>query len=634
MTKIRQLDKSVYNRISAGEVVESPYSVVKELVENAVDAGATEITISILNGGKDLIEVTDNGSGILRDDLLSAVLPHATSKISTAEDLDNIKTLGFRGEALASIASVSRLNILSRVNNSEVGYAFDCIGGDCSEIYEEQCNVGTKVKVADLFFNTPARRKFLKTDRSEENAINDMVTRMILANPTVSFKYIVNGDTLVNSYGDGIDDAIISAYGVKAIENSFKISNYKNGIKIEGYIGNHNYTKPNRTFQTVILNGRYIVNQTIQSAIHNAYSSYLMKRKYPFYVLYITMPSEVVDVNVTPNKSDVRFMDNSVVYSALYSTVSSVLDGTDSALNIIVEKPEFADDNEEVNDSNDEYRLVALTDTPNKNTTRYPKDTFNSDFGQMLLNIAENPLKYNYETQSFDEPVNKAVENEVSIDIFAENKKYIEELETKKRAEEERLFELEETAELKYIGQVLNAFLIFERGNDVYFVDQHAAHERLLYNKLLYSRENGEKNIQPLLFPYEIVVNSIEYDYILNKLKYLSDLGISISENKKGNFNVTAIPCDLLDFSLEEFFNDILQDTTFLNETIPEIINEKLMQKACKSAIKAGMSLDKSEVDALMKLLNGNINLKCPHGRPIAIKITRKEIDKWFKRIV
>ena len=634
MTKIRQLDKSVYNRISAGEVVESPYSVVKELVENAVDAGATEITISILNGGKDLIEVTDNGSGILRDDLLSAVLPHATSKISTAEDLDNIKTLGFRGEALASIASVSRLNILSRVSDSEVGYSFDCIGGDCSEIYDQQCNVGTKVKVADLFFNTPARRKFLKTDRSEENSINDMVTRMILANPTVSFKYIVNGDTLVNSYGDGIDDAIISAYGVKAIENSFKISNYKNGIKIEGYLGNHNYTKPNRTFQTVILNGRYIVNQTIQSAIHNAYSSYLMKRKYPFYVLYITMPSEVVDVNVTPNKSDVRFMDNSVVYSALYSTVSSVLDGTDSALNIIVEKPEFTDNNKEVSDSNDEYRLVALTDNPNKNT-RYPKDTFNSDFGQMLLNIAENPLIYNYETQSFDEPKDKdAIENEVSIDIFAENKKYIEELESKKRIEEEKLFELEETAELKYIGQVLNAFLIFERGSDVYFVDQHAAHERLLYNKLLLLRENTEKNIQPLLIPYEIVVNSIEYGYVLNKLEYLRDIGISIEENKKGNFNVTAIPCDLLDFNLQEFFNDILQDTNFLNETIPEIINEKLMQKACKSAIKAGMSLNKSEVDALMKLLNGNINLKCPHGRPIAIKITRKEIDKWFKRIV
>lgn len=665
MSIINQLDKSVYNRISAGEVVESPYSVVKELIENAVDAKATEITINVQNGGKDLIEVSDNGSGILKDDLLKTVLPHATSKISKAEDLENIKTLGFRGEALASIAAVSKMTITSKTADSETGYYFDCVGGECSEINAIPCTVGTKIKVCDLFFNTPARRKFLKTDRSEENSITDMIARLVLANPDITIKYYVNGKNVISSCGDGIQDAVISVYGTEAYNNCFNIRNYKNGVKIEGYIGNHNYTKANRTFQTIILNGRYIVNQTIQTAIHNAYSSYLMKRRYPFYVLYLTMPSEVVDVNVTPNKSDVRFMDNSVVYSALYSTISSVLDGTDSAVNIIVEdkkterikNDERSDDNfifnnepqaprsdiasdnvlEETNnafasekDDDDKYKIVTLTDTPNK-SKRYPKDTFNNDMGQLLLNLAENPLIFN------DEPQNNKNEFESDADgedIFAANKKYIQELEEKKLNDERKFSIIEETAELSYVGQALNTYLIFERNDDVYFIDQHAAHERLLYNKLCYIRITGETSVQPLLVPYEIKVNPLEYSYLNAKLEYLRKLGIEISENSRGNFEVTAIPCELIDFNIAEFFNDVLQDETLNLATIPEVINEKLMQKACKAAIKAGKTLDKSEVDSLMKLLNGNVNLKCPHGRPIAVRITKREIEKWFKRIV
>lgn len=647
MSLIHQLDKSVYNRISAGEVVESPYSVVKELIENAVDAKATEITISILSGGKDFIEVIDNGSGILKDDLLKTVMPHATSKISIAEDLDNIKTLGFRGEALASIAAVSRLTITSKVENSEIGYSFECNGGESSDVIEVPCKKGTKITVCDLFYNTPARRKFLKTDKSEENSITDMVARMVLANPTVMFKYYVDNKIVIESFGDGIDDAVLAVYGNEAINNSFKISNYKNGVKIEGFIGNHNYTKANRTFQTVILNGRYIINQTIQSAIHNAYSSYLMKRRYPFYVLYVTMPSEFVDVNVTPNKSDVRFIDNSVVYSALYSTVSSVLDGSDRALDIIVEtekKPSIetfeaktetietkVDNyiNHAKNDNDGEkYDFVTISETPNKNK-RYQNDVFASDPSQLFLNIAENPNIFGTSAQQIEEPTPTA-----SLDIFAENKRYIQELEEKKNKEETLIAKIEEESELTYIGQVLNTYLIFERGSDVYFVDQHAAHERLLYNKLCYLRTVGEKNIQPLLIPFTLKVNPLEYSYVFSKITYLRDLGIEINENDRGEFVVTAIPCELLDVNLVEYFNDILQDDELKKETIPEIINERLMQKACKAAIKAGKSLTKSEVDSLMRLLNGNINLKCPHGRPIAIRLTRKEIDKWFKRIV
>lgn len=625
MSIINQLDKSVYNRISAGEVVESPYSVVKELVENAVDALSNSVTINVFRGGKEFIEVIDNGTGIRKDDMLKTILPHATSKIKTADDLEKISTLGFRGEALASIASVSRLNITSRTQTEDVGYTFDCIGGECSELTEKITAVGTKITVSDLFFNTPARLKFLKSDKSEENAITDMVSRMILANPNVSFKYTVDGKTVLTSYGDGIDDAVLSVYGVEAVENSFKISNYKNGIKIDGYIGNHNYTKANRTCQTVILNGRYIVNQTISTAIFNAYSSYLMKRRYPFYVLYVNMPGEFVDVNVTPNKSDVRFIDNSVVYATIYSTISSVLDGTDKAVNIIVEdkKPK-----------EDEYRLVTLTDKPNVNV-KYPKDDFtNKNLGNILLNLAENPLKFNDLPQPPETLKEEFNESTVTIDVFAENKRYIQELEEKKRKEQELLEEENESGDLKYVSQILNTYLIFERGNNIYFIDQHAAHERLLYNKLCYMRITGEREIQPLLVPFDLSVNALEYDYVFNKLEYIKNLGIEIDENARGGFTVSAVPCELLEVNLNEFFKELLSDTSFNEETIPNVINEKLMQKACKAAIKSGKKMTDSEVNALMRLLNGNIDLKCPHGRPIAVKISRKEIDKWFKRIV
>ena len=336
MANINVLDKKVYNRIAAGEVVERPYSVVKELVENSIDAGATEITVSIYNGGKTAIEVSDNGSGIDKFNLKKALMPHATSKILNSEDLDSISTLGFRGEALPSIASVSKIEILSKVSGQDIGYAITSVGGEESEVEECPCNNGTFITVSNLFFNTPARLKFLKSDKSEENEVTDMMARLVLANPEISFKYCADGETIIESFGDGVEDSLISVYGLDAVKNSFKISNYLHGVKIEGYIGKHNYTKPNRTYQTTILNGRYVVNSTIQSAVHNAYSSYLMKRRYPFYVLYVTMPKEVVDVNVTPNKSDVRFLDNSIVYGAIYSTISKVLDGTDSAVNIVL----------------------------------------------------------------------------------------------------------------------------------------------------------------------------------------------------------------------------------------------------------------------------------------------------------
>ena len=625
MSIINILDKSVFNRIAAGEVVERPASIVKELVENSIDAKADEITVNIVSGGKDVIEVYDNGSGILKEDLPKAIMPHATSKISKATDLENIKTLGFRGEALASISSVSKMRITSKTKAQEIGYTLTVEGDKLGEIVEAPCNNGTFITVNNIFYNTPARQKFLKSDRSEENEVSNTVARLILANPNISIKYEVNNGVIFQSYGDGIEDALIAVYGTEAIKNCFKISSYVHGIKIEGYIGKHNYTKSNRSYQTTILNGRYIENQTIQSAIHNAYLGYLMKRRYPFYVIYVTVPSEIVDVNVTPNKSDVRFIDNSIIYGAIYSTISKVLDGTDTALDIltpqseaVVKSPNSVKTQVEINIP-EKINLVT-TNTPNKEI-KYPKDKFST-----------NPLDFSLfreDAEIFNSKPQKTTPPKPEVDIFAENKRYIEELEKNKLVQEE--FSENKKLSLLYVGQILNSFLIFEGNGDMYIIDQHAAHERLLYNKLLLSKLDDA--IQPLLIPFIIPINSLEYENIITKKEYLESIGIDLTINPS-QIILYALPTALIDIDLNEFFGEVFNDYSLKNETIPAVIKEKLMQKACKSAVKAGMELSKSEVDSLIKLLDGNINLKCPHGRPIAVKISRTEIDKWFKRIV
>ncbi len=627
MPIINVLDKSIYNRISAGEVVERPASVVKELVENSIDAKATEIKIRIYGGGIDKIEVFDNGGGIEKEDLKTALMPHATSKIAKKEDLDSILTLGFRGEALPSICAVSEIRITSKKSDYEIGYTLTSTGGEIGEIEESPCNNGTFITVSNLFYNTPARRKFLKSTKGEENEVSDMVLRLILGNPNIAFEYFVDGEEIYKTFGDGVLDSLIACYGTEYYNNSFQINNYVHGIKIEGYISKHNFTKPNRTYQTIILNGRYIVNQTIQSAIHNAYSSYLMKRRYPFYVLYITMPNEVVDVNVNPNKSDVRFMDNSVVYGAIYSTISKVLDGSDVALDIVSKNetvfnpPNLID--KELNKKSEES-IVVNNDSFYK-SKKYENDDFSDYFAG--VKVAEN--KNLYETQS---QLSRAPKKEE--DVFSANKKYIEELERKKKEQEFEQLELKSSLELTYVGQVLNSYLIFEDGKDMFLVDQHAAHERLLYNKILNLYSLKQLTVQPMLIPYEFSINSKEEEYFEPKISYLKDLGIEIKQVGKGEYYVNSIPIELIDINLNEFFMDIISDNSLKNQTIPDIINEKLITKACKSAIKANTPLSESEVKSLIRLLNGDINLKCPHGRPIAVRIKKYEIDKWFKRIV
>ncbi|MBE5749913.1 MAG: DNA mismatch repair endonuclease MutL [Clostridiales bacterium] len=623
MSKINQLSSKIYNRIAAGEVVERPFSVVKELVENSIDAGADNIVIEIQNGGISSIKITDNGSGIEKSELKKALLPHATSKISTIKDLDNITSLGFRGEALASIASVSKINIASKPKDQEVGAQISAEGGEMQEVTDCAATDGTIITVNNLFFNTPVREKFLKSERSEESEISSTVAKFILGNPNISFKYVADNKVIYQSFGDGFESAMACIYGADVINECFNIDTEKNGIKIRGYIGKHHFTKGNRTYQTTFINGRYIINQTVSAAIANAYSSYLMKRQYPFYVLSLELPSEIVDVNVHPNKLDVRFANNQIIYSSIYSVVSKVLDGTSEAINIVAKSQNIP--NETVNNYTTPKEPVAKKETQKE---EYESQKWN----QFVFCDVGKKAEKDYTT------IEKQIETKKQdgVDIFAENKAFLEKLAKEKEdkiKQEQTTITIEK--ELKVIGQALNTFLILEDGQDLYFIDQHAAHEKLLFDKINKAYSDGDMIKQPLLIPFVLNVNNEEYQFILSKINVIYDMGIEISEFGRNAFKISTVPAFLSDINLQKFFNDILNDLDVLKSlTLNDVLFEKLAQKACKSAIKAGDKLSQIEIDTLLNELKNNLGLKCPHGRPVAIKITRTEIDKWFKRIV
>lgn len=680
MAKINILPAKVYNRIAAGEVVERPCSVVKELVENAIDAGATEIEIHIERGGKDLIRVVDNGCGIAREDLQSAFLPHATSKIAKAEDLENILTLGFRGEALASISSVSKMTITSKTKEGK-SYALFSDGGALGQITDAAGENGTEVRVEMLFFNAPVRLKFLKSDKNEESEITNFVSRFILNRSDISFIYYADGKKVLQSFGGGDEEAMVSVYGASVVNNCYKIDGVKHGIRVYGYIGNQNFFKPNRSYQSVFLNGRYIVNATVSAAISGAYATYLMKRQYPFYVLHIQIPTEIVDVNVHPNKADVRFADNQIVYGCIYSVISSVLDGNSKALEYVVQTPnENANGQQQAEIPSVQTPTQAQekrAETPVKKEQNVPA-SISAAFGFDSLTYEEAQKEIGACAPSFVQRRNGVIvpfeevkrpkgfipaseipayspslgeekegqdetqslraqfpdlffeEGEVQAkDPFAENKRYLEEME--KELKQGAL----EVQSWKCVGKLFNTYLLYEIDDFIYIVDQHAAHERLIYDRLKENMQSRTIAQQPMLVPFKLDLNAFESNFIKERIEDIREMGFSIVEYCETSFLISAVPMDLADIDLSKFFNAILGDVgVYRKIQIEELLKDKLASAACKAAVKGGKELTAAEVNALFRLLDGNMGLKCPHGRPVVAKLTKKELEKMFKRIV
>ena len=670
MAKINILDSSVYNRIAAGEVVDRPYSVVKEFVENSLDAGAKNITIIIERGGKDLIQVTDDGAGIEKSELRSAFLPHATSKISKAEDLDDIRTLGFRGEALASIASVSNARIRSRAAGASEAYEITCSGGKMGEVIPCALGAGTEITAENLFFNTPVRARFLRSDKGEEGEISNFVSRFVLGNPNVSFRYIADGKLVLQSYGGGLEEAVASVYGSSVISQCYKLDAVRHGIRIHGYLGKPSFTKANRTYQNTFVNGRYVVNNTVSSAVSNAYGSYLMKRQYPFYVLFIDVPPEVVDVNVHPNKADVRFENNQVIYGSIYSVVSAVLDGNASALDYVAgeksaapmqEESKTLSENAEKKGAETEYHAGksgvshgkagtaassesvaterAFTDELLEN---YKKESTLSDTDQekkydfrkeyeVLLHM---PKRSEYtggpQIVFHDSGAPAAQRAETSAaDVFAENKQYLQALEQKAK-QQKFIFE-----NAQFRGVLFNTYLLYEEGDNVYLIDQHAAHERLIFDRLKEEMETRKVARQPMLIPYVLNLNREEFAFLSEQKSILEEMGFEMEEFGTNCYKVSAVPMDLQGIDLESFFGEILKEVGTLRAIkLSDLLRDKLAMAACKHAVKGGMSLTESEKQKLFEMLHGDLGLKCPHGRPVAVRLTKTEIEKMFKRIV
>ena len=701
MSKINILPPSVYTRIAAGEVIERPYSVVKELVENAIDAGATEIAVYIEQGGKQLVRVVDNGCGIERDDLHSAFLPHATSKILKAEELFGIQTLGFRGEAVASIASVSKMSIISKTENGKC-YSLRCDCGKMSEIREEaSTEKGTDVRVEMLFYNTPVRLQFLRKEKAEEADITTFISRFILARPEIAFTYYVNGKKVLQSFGDGDEEAFLCVYGAAVLNECIKIDTERHGIRLRGYIGNHHFFKPNKTYQTVFVNGRYVSNVAITSAIFGAYQPYLMKRQYPFYVLHINLPPDCVDVNVHPNKTDVRFIETQLVYGVIRSVFDNVLAGTAKAVDYVAEMPKLAPmhtQEQSIQTSSSISQSILEKSQEQEKAKPNATNDYMSVFKDVgmtyqqaekelepYFNLSKNKERNQESTTEIDDkgfiPMSQIKDfdsaklvrgsmlpppvaplrkkdpakllekfpetpyNPVLLELndsncemhtipmrssFEENKRFLQSLDSK--AEQGKIA----VDECVYAGKLFNTYLLYEYNNtDVYIIDQHAAHERLIFDNLKEQMRARYVVRQPMLVPFQIKLNAFEATFIRERMSDLWEIGFRISECGETGFEVTEIPVNLQDIDLSRFFNEILSDVSgYRAIKLEELLKDKLAAAACKSAVKGGMDLTRKEVEELLSKMNGDMSLKCPHGRPVVVRMTKKEIEKMFKRII
>lgn len=626
--KINVLDSSIYNLISAGEVVERPASVVKELVENSIDAGAKNVRIEITAGGKTRIKVTDDGAGIEKDDMSNAFLPHATSKIRDKNDLFSIKTLGFRGEALASIAAVSMVNAFSKTDDDDCAHGIELRGGKTEKTFECPGVTGTSVTIENLFFATPARLKFLKKDKSEESEITALVAKTALSNPFVAFTYVADGKTLLKTYGKGLKDAVSNVYNREIAMNFIEFENTYGDMNIKGFISAPTFFKGNRSYQTTIINGRVIENKTVTAAVEKAYEPFLMRRSYPLFVLDIAMPFDSLDVNVHPSKSDVRFADNNKIFSFVYNSVQRVLSSYDD----IKSAPQI------------EY-VPDATDFPSETTDEKENASFCENFSSESRpagnrgNIFDGIFSANRASEGGDS-FYRMIKNRISV---TDNVKSTHEYEKRDEGIQQTFLDTNDPSyersgfsfdfQGKIIGQVFSTYILVEKDDYLYVIDQHAAHERILYDKLL-GAEGGYS--QPLLIPYIYYANAREKDFIEEIIPSLNGIGFDISEFSDDSFKVSAVPEALTDIDFDEFFACITKDFIRTDIKDKDLLKEKLMQTACKSAIKGGDALNDMQIYALLKSFAASENkpLQCPHGRPTVIKFSKTDFEKWFKRIV
>ena len=646
--KINVLDSSVYNRISAGEVVENPASVVKELVENAIDAGATAITVRIEEGGVKYIEVSDNGCGIEKAELPKAILAHATSKISEADDLLTISTLGFRGEALASVAAVSELEILTRFTGDECGSLLKVKDGNVT-VTDSACNIGTSVKVKNLFYNTPARYKFLASKTTEESYVTRYVMQFILSNPEVSIEYYADGDLVYSSAGEGMRSAVEAVFMPKIADSFIEIKDCPNtaGISVTGYTTSPDVFKNNRTQQTVIINGRIVFDQTISATVQNAYGERLMNRCFPIFVLNIVMPFDEVDVNVHPNKKEVRFGNPRKVYSAIYHAVKHALDSYEEKTREALTEG-LAGGKEEFSPfSYGAERAAEKKDDPSALQTQTQTSSEKSGVQKPSMSLADalalvrgndndnavTKVKFNEPGES---PVTPApyntVPNEKSATIHNALKK------AEETRQETFLAHAAVSGARSYriAGQLFGTYLVIESGDKVLFIDQHAMHERILFDELMKALDSAEVAAQPLMLPYVYETTPEVVSVFASVSEELKACGFETEVFGRNAVKISSVPATLGEVDIGAMLNELTEG--LMTGKLPSkqaFSRDKLASAACKAAIKGGDEMSEEQIKLVMDYFAaGNMPLQCPHGRPTAIVYSRYEFEKLFRRKV
>ena len=644
---INVLDSSIVDKIAAGEVVERPASIVKELLENSIDAGASIITIEIKNGGIDLIRVTDNGCGISKDEIKIAFLRHATSKISTDKDLLNIQSLGFRGEALSSISAVTKSEMISKTRSQLIGTRYCMEGGKNPIIEEIGAPDGTTIIVRDLFFNTPARRKFLKSSHTEAAYISDYVEKLELANTTISIRFINNNQTKLHTTGNGnLKDTIYNIYGRDVANALLEIDYNKNGIKIEGYIAKPEFSKGNRNLENYYINNRFIKDKSISLAIEEGFGNRMMQHQYPFTVLRYSINSEVVDVNVHPAKMQIRFSNTTEIYEATREAVQNALVGKELIREVGIDK-----------ENNVKKSFLDTLYQPKQDFTQrtFTNKTFTPNIPKNENVIKDTFFKADEDKPKLDNSLKKSLNDVVNAGSILENiKRPPESFETRKNTEYTNLISqsISESPE-KYnkqlefldrknkhlhriVGQVFDTYWIVEFDNKMYIIDQHAAHEKVLYEKFIKVYNETKISTQMISPPVIISLSSLEISFVEKNKEVLSKMGFEIESFGGKEIKISGIPSILPSISKYEVLKEIIGNLSE-NDVVktPELIISKTASMACKAAVKGNDRLSFEEakklIDDLFELENP---YSCPHGRPTIIEMTKQELEKKFKRIV
>ena len=614
---IRILEKQVADKIAAGEVIERPVSIVKELVENALDAGSTSVTVEIKKGGKTYIRVTDNGCGIPRDEVETAFLRHATSKIITSKDLDSINTLGFRGEALASICAVTRTELITKCKDDKTGTNLVLHGGDVITKKQTGCPDGTTIIISDLFYNTPARLKFMKSDGAESGLIIEFVSQMALAYKDVKFRLINNGQILFSTSGDGNRiNNLLRIYPDIDGKNMVPIKYTDNNISVDGYISTPAMSRPTRGSQIFFVNGRVIYSKVIERGITLGYKERLFSGRYPIAFLFIEVKPDTLDVNIHPNKREVRFDDDHFIMEIISQAIVNAL-GTKEAVpdagNLF--KTSFSQEEKEKDAKQIDIKSF-LSNVYNPSIKSTIKENIN-------LNISE--LKEDYIPSSFTEKENINIEN-----INEENAKDI----NSKIEISEPTIKLFDFKDLTVTGVIFDTYITAVDEDSFYLIDQHAAHERIFYEKLVGIYQSEEKAAQQLMVPIIINVSpSIAADdgLILDSLK---KMGFGISMFGENTYRLSQIPMFMELSEAEDFVNEFIDSIKTSTDIKNTVVVNKLIMMSCKAAVKANDKLSRNEVDTLISNLSLCKNpFSCPHGRPTFIKLRRYEIEKMFKRV-